>query len=79
MSPFCTELMVPAAADAGAGFLTSQDDLGKTKRSLGLGAAYLGLVLTKTDQDKGWNAIAQPTRPPRPRRPRKLPLFLQPM
>jgi hypothetical protein len=24
-----------------AGFLTSQDDLGKTKRSLGLDAAYL--------------------------------------
>jgi hypothetical protein len=24
-----------------AGFLTSEDDLGKTKRSLGLGAAYL--------------------------------------
>jgi hypothetical protein len=24
-----------------AGFSTSQDDLGKTKRSLGLGAAYL--------------------------------------
>jgi hypothetical protein len=45
--------MLPAASDAGAGFLTSQDDLGKTKRSLGLGAAYLGLVLTKTGQASG--------------------------
>jgi hypothetical protein len=27
--------------EVGAGFSTSQDDLGKTKRSLGLGAAYL--------------------------------------
>jgi hypothetical protein len=34
------------------GFSISQDDLGKTKRLLGLGVAYLGLVLTKTDQDK---------------------------
>jgi hypothetical protein len=34
-----------------SGFSISQDDLGKTKQALGLGAAYLGLVLTKTDQD----------------------------
>ena len=35
------------------GFSISQDDLGKTKQALGLGVAYLGLVLTKTDQASG--------------------------